>query len=68
MCVAEETNNCEAGRRFSASEKLIRNWKKAEASRKRKRAHRDSRAIGRGASPKFPELEKEAMRLMMIYR
>ena len=34
MCVAEETNNCEAARRFSVSEKLIRGRRKAEASGK----------------------------------
>ena len=31
MCVAEETNNCDAAQRFSVSEKLIRDWRKAEA-------------------------------------
>ena len=45
MCVAEKTNNCEAERRISVSEKLMRDWRKAEASRKWKGAHRDSRAI-----------------------
>ena len=45
MCVAEETNNCEAARRCSVSEKLNRDWRKAEASIKWKGAHRDSRAI-----------------------
>ena len=37
MYVAEETNNCEAARRFSVSEKLIRYWRKlrpAESGRR----------------------------------
>ena len=45
--VTEEMNDCEAARRFSVSEKLIRDWRKAEASGEWKAAHRDSRAIGR---------------------
>ena len=68
MCVAEETNNCKTAWRFSVSKKLIRDWRKAEASGKWKVARLDSRAIGRGAPPKFPELEKEVMRLMMLDR
>ena len=53
---------------FSVSEKLIRDWRKAEASGKWKGAHRDLRAMGRGAPPKFPELEKVVMSLMMLDR
>ena len=59
--VTEETNNCEAAWRIFVSEKLIRDRRKAEASGKWMGAHRNSRAIGRGAPPKFPELEKELL-------
>ena len=67
MHVAEEMKNCKAARRFFVSEKLIRDWRKSEASGKWKGAHRDPRAIGRDAPPKFPEL-KEVMSLMMLDR
>ena len=32
VCVAEETNNCKAARRFSVSEKLIRDWRKLRSA------------------------------------
>ena len=59
------TDNFEVARRFFVSEKLIRDRRRAEASGKWNGAHRDSRAICRGAPPKFPEL---VMRLMMLDR
>ena len=49
--VAEEMNDCETARRFSVSKQLIRDRRKAESSGKWEVAHRDSRAIGRGAPP-----------------
>ena len=63
----EETNNCEAAQRLSVSEKLIRDWRKAQASGKWSGAHRDTHAIiGRGAFPWYPDLEKKL--LTWIYR
>ena len=56
---AEEMKNYEASRRFSVSQKLIRDWRKAEASRMWEWAHWDSRDIDMGVPPKFSELEKE---------
>ena len=59
VCVAEEIKNYEASRRFSLSKKLIRDWRKAEASKMWEWAHWDSRAIDMGVPPKFSELKKE---------
>ena len=59
VCVAEEMKNYEAARRFCLSEKLIRDLKKAEASRMWEWTHWDSRAIDMGVPQKFSELKKE---------
>ena len=59
QCVAEEMKNYEAARRFSESEKLIRDWRKAEANRMWEWTDWKSRAIDMGVPPKFSELKKE---------
>ena len=56
-----ETNNCEAARRFSVSEKLIRDRKQAHTSGKWDGVSRETRAIGRGATARFPDLERELL-------
>ena len=53
---AEKTINRAAGKQFSVSEKLVRDWRKAKASLEKEPKERKAR---RGKLARYPDLEKK---------